>query len=74
MTPDRAARRIVRVATSDALATVTGHCFAGSLKPISVPRRARDASARARLWELSQTLTNAPDVTAMLGVSSGVAR
>ncbi len=74
MTPDRAARRVVRVATSDALATVTGHSFAGSARPISVPRRARDAGARARLWELSQAFTNAPDVTAMLGTSSGVAR
>jgi NAD(P)-dependent dehydrogenase (short-subunit alcohol dehydrogenase family) len=74
MTPDRAARRVVRVATSDALATVTGHAFAGSGRPITVPRRARDTNARARLWELSQTFTNAPDVTAMLGAASGVAR
>jgi NAD(P)-dependent dehydrogenase (short-subunit alcohol dehydrogenase family) len=74
MTPDRAARRIVRVATSDALATVTGQSFAGSVRPITIPRRARDTSARARLWELSQTLTNAPDVTSMLGASRSGAR
>jgi NAD(P)-dependent dehydrogenase (short-subunit alcohol dehydrogenase family) len=71
MTPDRAARRIVRVATSDALAPVTGRAFAGSARPITIPRRARDTDARARLWELSQTLTNAPDVTAMLGAPTG---
>jgi len=67
-TPEDAAERIVRVATADALAGVTGQCFGRSLRPIAVPRRAQDAETRAALWDMSVELTNSPDVpTSMRG-------
>jgi NAD(P)-dependent dehydrogenase (short-subunit alcohol dehydrogenase family) len=57
LSPDEAAERIVRVATSAALSGVTGQCFATTLRPISLPRAARDEIARAGLWDLSARLT-----------------
>ena len=57
LSPDAAARRVVQVATSDALDGVTGECFASTLRPASLPRRARNAEARRALWELSAKLT-----------------
>jgi NAD(P)-dependent dehydrogenase (short-subunit alcohol dehydrogenase family) len=74
MTPEQAASRIVRVATSRASEGISGQCFAGSDRPIAVPRRARDADARRRLWEWSETLTNAPDVGATIGTGTDAAR
>ena len=62
LAPEQAAERIVRVATASSLASVTGQCFAGSDRPITVPRAARDANARRRLWDVSATLTGAPDL------------
>ena len=66
MTPERAAARVVRVAVSDALVGVTGHCFAASPRPSMMPPRVRDAEARRRLWDASVELTGAPDVGALL--------
>jgi len=60
LSPDQAAARIVRVATSDALSGMTGQCFAGSARPIAVPGRASDPDTRRRFWELSTALTDAP--------------
>jgi NAD(P)-dependent dehydrogenase (short-subunit alcohol dehydrogenase family) len=57
LSPDAAAERVVRVATSDALDRVTGECFAASMRPVLLPRRARDTTARHALWELSARLT-----------------
>ena len=57
LSPDTAAERVVRVATSDALDGVAGACFAASLRPVVLPRPARDARARHELWELSAKLT-----------------
>ena len=62
LTPEHAAERIVRVATSPTLAGVTGQCFAASDRPILTPRRARNAEARRRLWTASVGLTDAPDL------------
>ena len=53
LTPDAAAQRIVRVATSPALADVTGQCFAGGDRPVGMPRAARDDSVRRRLWDVA---------------------
>jgi NAD(P)-dependent dehydrogenase (short-subunit alcohol dehydrogenase family) len=60
LSPDAAARRVVQVATSDALDGVTGECFASTLRPVPLPRRARDTEVRRALWEMSARLT-APD-------------
>ena len=62
LTPEQAADRIVRVATSPTLAGVTGQCFAASDRPILTPRRARNADARRRLWTATVDLTHAPDL------------
>jgi NAD(P)-dependent dehydrogenase (short-subunit alcohol dehydrogenase family) len=62
MTPEQAAERVVRVATASSTGNVTGHCFAGSDRAILVPRAARNASARRRLWDVSTTLTRAPEL------------
>ena len=59
LSPEAAAARVVRVATSEALDGVSGKCFAATLRPVSLPRRARDAMQRRALWDLSATLTNA---------------
>ena len=50
LTPDAAANRIVRVATSESLAGVTGRWFAGGARTVSLPRAARDTAARRRTW------------------------
>jgi NAD(P)-dependent dehydrogenase (short-subunit alcohol dehydrogenase family) len=70
LSPDQAAARIVRVATSDALSGTTGQCFAGSARPIAVPRRASDPDTQRRFWELSTALTEAP----ALGTTPAVVR
>lgn len=57
LSPDAAAERLVRVATSDALDGVTGECFAATVRPARIPRQARNADARHALWELSARLT-----------------
>jgi len=59
LSPRQAARRVVHVATSPALAGVSGRCFAGSDRSRAIPRRARDRDARRRLWEVSAALTSA---------------
>jgi NAD(P)-dependent dehydrogenase (short-subunit alcohol dehydrogenase family) len=64
LSPDQAAARLVRVATSDSLANATGQCFAGSQRPIALPGKARDVDARRRFWELSASLTDAPSPAA----------
>jgi NAD(P)-dependent dehydrogenase (short-subunit alcohol dehydrogenase family) len=58
LTPEDAAERIVRVATADALAGMTGECFAATLRPITMPRGARSATARSALWDASVRLTS----------------
>jgi NAD(P)-dependent dehydrogenase (short-subunit alcohol dehydrogenase family) len=58
LSPESAAERVVRVATSDALEGVTGECFAGTPRPVSLPRRARDGEATRALWDLSARLTS----------------
>jgi NAD(P)-dependent dehydrogenase (short-subunit alcohol dehydrogenase family) len=58
LSPEQAAARVVRVATSESLDGVTGQCFAATLRPVSLPRRARDAERRRALWELSERLTS----------------
>jgi NAD(P)-dependent dehydrogenase (short-subunit alcohol dehydrogenase family) len=58
LSPESAATRVVRIATSDALDGVTGECFAGTLRPASLPHRARDAEATRELWDLSARLTS----------------
>ena len=64
LTPEQAAERIVRVATSSASGAVTGQCFAGSDRTILVPFAARNAGARRRLWDVSTQLTHAPELSA----------
>jgi len=59
LSPEDAAARVVRVATSEALDGVTGRCFAATLRPVPLPRRANDAALRRALWDLSVRLTNA---------------
>lgn len=59
--PRQAASRVVQVATSPALAAVSGRCFAGSARPAAIPRAARDREVRRRLWALSADLTAARD-------------
>jgi NAD(P)-dependent dehydrogenase (short-subunit alcohol dehydrogenase family) len=58
LSPEEAAARVVRVATSDALGGITGKCFAATLRPVSFPRRAYDAKLRRALWDLSTSLTS----------------
>jgi len=70
LSPDEAAERVVRVATSEALDGVTGKCFAATLRPVSVPRRARDAAMRRALWDLSASLTSAGSVVPASRVSA----
>ena len=57
LSPDAAAARVAQVAASEELAGVTGKCFAATLRPIAIPRRALDADARRALWDLSAALT-----------------
>lgn len=64
VSPEQAAARVVHVATSPALADVTGECFAASDRPIALPRRARDAQACVRLWTASAAMTDAPAIPA----------
>jgi len=59
LSPDEAAERVVRVATSEALDGVSGKCFAAALRPVSLPRRAHDGAVRRALWDLSESLTSA---------------
>jgi len=59
LSPEEAAARVVRVATSEALTGVSGKCFAATLRPVSLPRRAHDPAVRRALWDLSASLTNA---------------
>ena len=59
LSPEEAAARVVRVATSEALDGVSGKCFAATPDPVSLPRRARNAAVCRALWDLSATLTNA---------------
>ena len=58
LSPDEAAARVVRVATAEALDGVSGKCFAATLRPVSLPRRAGNAVLRRALWDLSASLTN----------------
>jgi NAD(P)-dependent dehydrogenase (short-subunit alcohol dehydrogenase family) len=58
LTPEDAAERIVRVATAESLAGVTGECFAATLRPITMPRGARSATTRSALWDESVRLTS----------------
>jgi NAD(P)-dependent dehydrogenase (short-subunit alcohol dehydrogenase family) len=53
--PERAARGVVQVATSPALAGVTGQFFKGS-KTIEANAYARDREVQRRLWEVSVAL------------------
>jgi NAD(P)-dependent dehydrogenase (short-subunit alcohol dehydrogenase family) len=64
LTPEQAAERIVRIATSPASGTVTGQCFAGSDRTILLPLGARNSDARRRLWDVSTRLTQAPELSA----------
>lgn len=57
LTPEAAAERVVRVATSEALAGVSGECFAAGIRPVSMPRAARDARARQHVWDAVVALT-----------------
>lgn len=66
-TPEQAASRVVRVASSEAVAGATGQCFGASEHSISAPRRAQNADVRRRLWDVSAKLTAAPDVAATTG-------
>lgn len=59
LSPEDAAARVVRVATSEALDGVSGRCFAATLRPVLLPRRAHDAALRRALWDLSVRLTSA---------------
>ena len=70
LSPDEAAERVVRVATSEALGGVSGQCFAATLRPVSLPRRARDAAVRRALWDLSENLTNAEPLSPALRASA----
>lgn len=58
LSTDQAASRVVRVATSDALAGITGQCFGNSTRALSIPWDARDAAKRRALWDLSAKLTS----------------
>ena len=69
LSPQNAAERVVRVATSEALDGVSGKCFAATVRPVSLPRRARDAAVRQALWDLSASLTNAESVSPALRAS-----
>lgn len=53
---DRSARTTIHVASAPELATVTGQYFE-RCRPARSSRRSRDATARRRLWQLSETLT-----------------
>ena len=70
LSPDQAAERVVRVATSGALDGVSGKCFAATLRPVSLPRRARDAAVRGALWDLSASLTSAESLFPASGASA----
>jgi len=52
----QAAKQIVYLATSPAVADITGSYFA-AMRPISSPPQTYDRAANARLWDLSATLT-----------------
>lgn len=58
LSTEQAASRVVRVATSDALAGITGQCFGGSTRPLAMPWDARDAAKRRALWDLSAKMTS----------------
>ena len=66
LTPEKAAQRVLYVATSPALDGVTGKLFARSATPARIPRDAQDPDARRRLWELSALLTSAPGLPARI--------
>ncbi|MDF2775634.1 MAG: hypothetical protein K0S86_5135 [Geminicoccaceae bacterium] len=66
LTPEKAAQRVLYVATSPALDGVTGTLFARSATPARIPRDAQDPDARRRLWELSALLTSAPGLPARI--------
>ena len=63
LSPEEAAERVVRVATSQTLDGVSGKCFAATLHPVSLPRRARDAVMRRTLWDLSARLTKTESIS-----------
>jgi NAD(P)-dependent dehydrogenase (short-subunit alcohol dehydrogenase family) len=55
--PDKAAERVIYLLTSPEVADVNGEYF-GDRKIISAPAQADDPAANARLWEISERLTN----------------
>jgi NAD(P)-dependent dehydrogenase (short-subunit alcohol dehydrogenase family) len=58
LTPSEAARAVVTAATADA-SDRGDACFSVNGRLVPTPRRARDAEARRRLWQLSTRLVSA---------------
>jgi len=57
LSPERAARAVVYVASAPELADVTGRCFGVRRRPKRTSRRSRDVATRERLWRVSAELT-----------------
>jgi NAD(P)-dependent dehydrogenase (short-subunit alcohol dehydrogenase family) len=61
-TPEQAAERVMYLLTSDEVAGVSGQYF-GDRVPIKAPAQADDATASARVWQLSAALVGLADET-----------
>jgi NAD(P)-dependent dehydrogenase (short-subunit alcohol dehydrogenase family) len=57
LTPDRAARTAIHVATAPELAAVSGQCFGPGGRIKRTSRRSHDVASRERLWRASAELT-----------------
>jgi retinol dehydrogenase 14 len=61
LSPERAARAVVYVASSAGLADVSGRCFGVSGRQKRTSRRSRDVATRQRLWRVSAELVGLPE-------------
>ena len=63
-TPEKGARTTIHVATSPALASVSGQFFGPKQKRLRLPAQAQDKALRRRLWDVSAELTKRDQVPA----------
>jgi retinol dehydrogenase 13 len=61
-TPERAARRVLRLALDESLAPVDG-AYLGNGRPIQAPAQARDPELNRRVWALSLAATGLQDTS-----------
>jgi hypothetical protein len=73
LTPEKAARTAIYLATEPELARVSGKYFKDCLEEVASPR-AYDTDAARRLWQLSESIMNRATVRHGGGVTSSVLR